>query len=331
MYSSENTPFSVLLESNTYFAQAQAAANTGNYEQAKSLYTQALGQAQDSVQRGQIAFKLALIEDHFGDPIKAIGMYKAIVANPEYDSNPLVKAYAVQSMTELHYRNPISAITAEIFKDTPYMSFVVEGNTQLTYRHLEEYAATFYPLGLVELRIAYWYAANVTATSTPDGSATSTYPALVQKAITLANADIERTKMDPNAATLIPDILVAKEALYARMYRNHLATSQETEQASKDAIAIYASMGPKYQDGFARYYYAAFLSTQDSSRIADMTAVLAPLYTDPGYKGSYIFSFLASEKWNLLKNKRQIVTFANQIPEFKALLLSLGWTSADFK
>jgi len=331
VYSSQNTVFSALTKSNPYFAQAQAAANAGNYQEAKTLYEEALGQAQDSTQQGQIAFKLALLEDYYGDPIKAVDMYEAIVANPEYANYPIIKAYAVESMAELYFRTGNTAVTAEIFKDAPYSSFVVPGNISLTYLHFEEYAASFYPLGLVEVRIADWYAGNSNATSTPDGVPTSSYPAIMQHAITLANADIARTQSDPNAATLIPDILVGEEALYLRMYTDNLATAQQTEQACEAAMNIFVSDGLQYQDGFARYYYALFLSTQGPSREADLETTLAPLSTDyAGYKGAYIMSFLASGSTNTLGQKKNLVTLANEDPQFKTLLLSLGWTAKDF-
>lgn len=328
-YDSQNTPSAALLKTNEFYVSAQQAAQAGNYEQAKPLYEKALGEAVDNIQKGQIDFKLAFIEDRFGDPVKAIGMYKAIVASPDFNQYNIIKAYALQSMAELHYRDLSPAITAEIFKDAPYKSFKVEGNIPLTYRHLEEYATSFYALGLSELRIAEWYATNYTKASTPGGNATSTYPSLIKQAVDFADADVARTKDDPNASTLIPDILVRKEAVYARMYRNGLATAAETEKFCKDAIDIYTTKDLKYQDGFARYYYALFLSSQGASRAADLKAVLAPLETDPGYKGAYILDFFANGKKNP-QQKTRLAMLAGKIPEFKTLLLSLGWTSADF-
>jgi len=328
-YNAEKTPFSVLMQSSPDFAQAQSAADAGNYQQAKTLYQQSFNQATDDIQKGQIAYKQALLEDHFGDPIKAIDMYKAIVADPTYDSYKIIKAYAVEAMAELHYRNLDPKITTEIFKDKPYSGLAVEGRTELSYRHLDEYATTFYPLGLAELRIAEWYATGIDVSPSPDGTATSTYPALIQQAVKLADNDIERTKNDPNASTLIPDILVRKESLYVRMYFHKLATADEVEQVCKDAMAIYSTPELRYQDGFARYYYAKFLSSQ-ASRSADVKAVLAPLYTDSGYKGSYILTFFANEKSNLFAQKKTLVKLATSIPEFKTFLISLGWTSSDF-
>jgi tetratricopeptide (TPR) repeat protein len=329
-YTSQNTPFSVLVNTNTYFADAQTAANAGDYQKAQSLYQKALGQAQDSTQRGQIEYKLALLDDSFGNTLKAVDEYKAIIANPNYDNYRLIKAYAAQAMAELYYRKYDSAVTEEIFKDPPYASMVVKGHIELTYRHLDEYATSYYPLGLAELRIANWYAAYLNSASTPDGSATSTYPAIIQQAIKLADADIERTKNDPNASKLIPQTMVRKETLYISMYGAHLVSAQETEQACKDAVDSYSVAGYANQDGFARYYYAVFLSRQGVSRGTDMKTILAPIYADPGYKRSLIPQFFKDEEKNLHGQKRQVVRLANGIPEFKTYLLSLGWKQSDF-
>lgn len=330
-YDASNTPFMALVTDNQYFAQADAAASARNYGQAKGLYSKALTLAADTFQQGQIEFKIALLEDQLGNPVQAIRLYKNIVANPTYDEYKLVKAYALQSMIELYYANGGDpTITEEIFKDAPYSGLVALGDGMLTYRRLAEYAVTFYPLSIAELRIANWYATYIMATSTPDGSATSTYPAIINDALARANADIDRTKNDPNAAKLIPNALIRKSVLYLNMYKARLVSAQEAEQAARAAVDIFTTIGSPQYDGFARLYYAVFLSGQGEARAADVRSVLVPFYSSTVYTRSYVFSFFASEKDNRLGQKASLIHLAAADPKFKALLLSFGWNEKDF-
>jgi len=327
-YAQDNTPFKVLTATNPAFAEADAAAAAGKYEEAKMLYAKALSAASDKVQIGQIEYKLASLEDQYGDPITAIGLYKKIVADPAFANYHIVKAYAVQSMGELYFRNGNVAVAKEIFKDQPYAAMVVAGQNQLTLRHLYDYAVTFYPLGISELRIANWYADNLKNVTTDGTSASSTYPAFIKDALALADADIQRTKTDVNAARGIPLILDRKASLYLRLYNAQLATAPEAEKACEEAIHMYASIGRPQNDGFARYYDAVLLS-QIGSRNDDVRAILSPL-SDASYKGSNAFSFFQNEKANTLGQKDRLVTLARIAPQFKALLLSLGWNEKDF-
>jgi len=331
-YSESNTPSSVLVRENQYFAEANAAAKAGDYEKARQLYEQALATATDSIQASQIQFTIAMLEDRYGSALRAVDLYKQIVVNPTNADYPRMKANAVANMIELYYRNGDPAVTAEIFKDSPYSNFLVPGDADLTYRHLAEYAVSFYPLALPELRIAGWYAYLLTDEGkVQNGEATSTYPAIIQNAVSAANQDIDRLKTDIDAARIMPTILTRKSALYLNMYNAGLASAQETEKINKEGLDIFASIGASYgADGFARYYYAVFLSGQGSSRSTDLKNVLAPFYDSVAYKGTIALSFFASEKTNNLSQKARLVKIAKADPKFKVLLISLGWSEKDF-
>ncbi len=330
-YTVTNTPFTVLTRDNQYFAQASAAARAGNYEQAIQLYEQALTLAEDSAQASQIQFTIALLEDRYGSAPRAIDLYKQIVISSTNDNHPLLKANAIANMVELYYRNGDSAVTEQIFKDPPYSTFFVSNDLSLSYRRLAEYAVSFYPLALPELRIASWYAYRLTDVSRiATGEATSTYPGIIQNAILRADQDIDRMRANTDDAQLIPNILTRKSALYLNMHDAGLATAQETEEVNKAALTIYSAIGaPDAIDGFARYYYAVFLAEQGSSRATDLQAVVSPFYDNPGYKGSLALAFFASEKTNALSQKSRLVKIANADPKFKALLISLGWNEKD--
>ncbi|MHB1086763.1 MAG: tetratricopeptide repeat protein [Minisyncoccota bacterium] len=331
-YGESNTPSSVLTRENQYFADANAASKAGNYEQAKQLYTQALATAKDSVQASQIQFTSALLEDRYGSAVRAVDLYKQIVANPANASYPRMKANAIANMVELYYRNGNPAVTTQIFKDAPYSNLFVPGDVDLTYRHLAEYAVSFYPLALPELRIAGWYAYRLTDEGkVSSDEATSTYPAIIQSAVSSANQEIDRMKTNDTDVRLIPNILARKSALYLNMYSAGLATAQETEAINKAGVDIFASIGePVASDGFARYYYAVFLSEQGPSRLDDLKTIVGPFYNDAAYKGTFSLSFFASEKTNTLGQKARLAKIAKADPKFKALLISLGWNEKDF-
>lgn len=333
LYSSTNTIFATLMRTNSDFAKAQDLRQSGDYIEALAAYQAALPNAADIFQKAIIDIHIALTTSLSGDPIEAIKLYKQIEANAAYMS--ITRAYAVMYMGRAYDITLDPAITTEIFKDEPYASFFVSGDTALSYRHLFEYSSSFYPLALSELRIARWYASRIltlykTSSSSPEIAVDK---AIIDEKLKNADAEIERTQQYPNVNQLIPPALVQKAFVLSQLSSVGLESFTDAESAYKDALAAYAQFGlKKGSDAILRYHYAWFLlNTDREKRTADIEQLLKPIYTEPEYRESANNAFFknAPEVSDVRKEKLQ--SLALLVPEFKAFLISLGWKAADFK
>lgn len=328
-YNTKNTPYNVLTRQNEAFVQAEAAYAAGNYSKARELYKQALSTASDSVQAGQIEYKMAILEEQAGTAVDAVLAYKDIVANQEYASYPILKAYALQSLIEMYYSDPNPAITKRIFTDAPYSAMYIEGDMDASYKNLAQYAVSFYPLGLPELRIASWYVKEYSRDK--NSTTTEALVALTDKAIFYADADVERTKADTNAAVLIPSILSRKAALLMNLQAIGLVSVDKAEIAARAALDMFKAIGRPQDDGYSRYYYAVLLSRLGEVRREDVRRTLSPFYNTPDlYREQSVMDFFASERTNRLGQKQRIARLAVIDSNFKILLISKGWNEKDF-
>lgn len=333
LYSSTNTISATLMRTNSDFAKAQNLRESGDYVQALAAYQAALPNAADTFQKAIIDIYIAYTTSLAGDPIEAIRLYKQIAANTAY--MPVTRAYAVLYMGSVYYFTPDPSITAEIFKDEPYTSFFVSGDTALSYRHLFEYSSSFYPLALSELRIARWYASRIlTLYKTSSGSPEiAVDKAIIDEKLKNADAEIERTQQYPNVNQLIPISLTHKAVVLGELSYLDFASSTDAESAYKAALAAYAQFDlKKGSDSILRYQYAWFLlNAYGKERSVDIVQLLKPTYTEPEYRESANNAFFK----NALKisdiRKEKLQSLALLVPEFKAFLISLGWEVADFK
>ncbi len=328
-YSSTVTPYQVLMQNNEAFIRAESALNSGDYEQAQTLYEQALAQAKDNVQRGQIQYKIAIILAKQKKYDLAIPMFKAIIADPLYERYAIVKAYSLQALGEMYYASGDPAISKMIFSDEPYASMLSSsnGDETLAYRKLSELALLFYPLGISELRYASWYVNDYANGSRATSSASILN--IVNDAVVAADADMERIKTDPNQATTIPDTLTRECALYLKVYEAKLDDTDKADTVCNKALDMFTSIGKPEFDGFTRFYYAVLLA--DESKYDQMATILQPFSKNSSkYSGQYILSFLTQERTNQLKQKERLVTLASHSSGFKDFLISLGWDAQDF-
>ncbi|HEV3245025.1 MAG TPA: hypothetical protein VG102_01570 [Candidatus Paceibacterota bacterium] len=330
-YSSTDTVFSTLMSSNSEFAQGTQLSQTGQYDQALPYYKQALSSASDPAQEGEIAFKIAVVTEKSGGYsgyLAAIPLLKAVAANTSYTN--ITRAYAVQEMGLMFYTYADPKITAAIFGDSPYTSLYVQNDTALSYRHLFEYAASFYPLALSDLRVASWYA-NELASSNAASTSTQAYTSIIQQQITAANTDITRMKSDPNEEGYVPTALMREALIAGDMQLAGTTSFGDVDALFKQDLDLYAADGMPQYDAFARYNYASLLyRLYGSSRLSDVTQILSPLYASKSYKGSSFEEFLRNERANVTGEKAHIIQLAKVDPAFKQYLETLGWTSSDF-
>ena len=330
---SDNTPTDVLQQTNPDFQIAQKYDAAGNYASAIQYYEEALPLAADLHQEGQIEYYIALDQEKSNDYIDAIKDFKQIAAGSSW---PLLEAYAVQELGQIHSNNLSNpSINELIFSDPPYSSFVSSTSSVSTAYHLlYEYAGSIYPLGITESQLAIWDARNIqtqynSGTTTPQGIAELVK---INQELAAADADIQRTKNDPVAAGAIPEILVNEGTAYGLLAQMGVADADQGEQTFQEGMQYEAVDGDKPGD-LIRYYYAAFLyNIYGSSKEAQITDLLAPFSVG---NDANIYpaasTYLASiDHHSGLYTRTQTINLARLDRAFKAYLISLGWSNQDF-
>ena len=338
------TTYDALLSDNPAFAQADALYAAGNVAGAESELNSALQNAHTPEEAGQIQIKLAtVIENGFSDPttaLNAIPLLKQIAANTSY--SPIIRASAIQEMGVAFYNTGDKRFTDAIFSnDALYSTMFVSGDTDLSYRHLFQYAASIYPLAYSELRIAKWYSGRIyeSAQAASSNSAAhlsadqvSSYKDMIRQEIAAAHTDEQRIQNDPHQNRIIPALIQNEAILIGRMQSIGDDSFGDAEPLFQRALSLEAAAKPPLSDGFTRYYYAAFLAQRyGTSRASDVQNILAPFYTSDAYQGTAAVREFGSERNNILGDKPNLQLLASVDPKFKAYLISLGWTASDFK
>ena len=338
------TTYEKLLAENAAFAKADALYKAGQVTEAEAELNTAFQSAKTPAEEGQIQFKLAtVIENDFKNPdqaLTAIPLLKTIAADTSYPA--IVRASAVQQMGAAFYDlGGDSRFTKEIFKDEPYKSLYVKNYTNLSYRKLFEYAAALYPLAYSELKIANWYANQISLSVPPvkgvakvtlSSEQITAYKETIRQNIAAADQDIARIKDDPNQNAPVPLLLEEEGVVVGKMQILGDASFGDPEKFYAQALTLFDAAQPAGSDGFVRFNYALYLAQRfGSSRAGDIVNLLAPFYTTSVYKGSSAQNQFISERNNILGSKPAFVTLASIDPNFKSFLISLGWKETDFK
>lgn len=312
-----------LLSSNSDFSLGENLFSTRDYQGARDAYREALKKAQTPAEEGQILYKLALAERYSDQPLIAIPLFKEIAAHPDYPST--TRAYAVQAMGQAYYAFNDPAITAEIFKDSPYKEMSAPGNVRLSYRKLFEYASSFYPLGIPETRVAQWYAQELAdAGPSVDPALREEYKNIIRQKLDRADADIVRTTEQPErGASYQPEILTRKAYILGML-------SVSGDESLGDPGAAFAKALERAKisldsEAQAKYYYAVFLSSKyGNTRSADIQNLLRDFYATNRYEKTGIVRFIRNEADDKVKEKNVLILAEND-PEFKNWLVLLGW------
>lgn len=318
------TLYTTLTTSNVAFTEADAARMDGDFAQALPKYQLALQVSRDPIEKAQIRYFIAYATGRTQGYMAAIPLFKEIVADES--SPPRIRAHTIQEMGSLFFSYGDPKITQEIFKDEPYASLIVTGDTSMTYRHLFEYASSFYPLALSELRIAYWYASNLSASAT-----TASYAALVKQKVESADRDIARMQTDPLDKDLFPLALARRALVIGMLNSKGDMTFGDARAAYRVADAAYKAGG--WVNGFVPYNEAVFLARMyGAAEASEIQTILSPIYTQsskPGY--APILTFLKNGRATSSGNTSDIRLLASIDPKFKTFLLTLGWQDSDFK
>ncbi len=316
------------LKSNQAYENGLRLSDQRKFSDAVAQYELAANEVSDPSQSAVIQFSLAYAEAASGDYSSAVAIYKNLAASSSTLS-AIPRAYAVQDMAHLYFRYGDPAITAEIFKDAPYSSLFMAGNVEHTYKNLFDYATSIYPLALSELYSANWYANQLLAypKSHPE------YVSSIQTNLQLADQDIavlrSNEKQQPEA---LVEALEERAVVLGKMRRLGYSTSEDPDAAFKELLELYSSLHKSSSDWTVRVQYCFYIAhTAGSTRAADIQSILGPIDTDPSAHGDSIQQFLSNARTGSKGTKSDYELLASFDPQFKKLLISLGWTNSDFQ
>ncbi|MDO8514304.1 MAG: hypothetical protein Q7S50_02050 [bacterium] len=318
--------YNQLTADNPAFVSAIQLQKSGAYSSAGAQFRNALAGTSNPVEQAVIKFWLVNADEPIGNYAEAVSVLKEIAADKNAYSLH-TRASAVQRMAWMFYRYGDPRITEEIFKDEPYSDFVVKGDSSLTYRHLFEYATSLYPLALSELYIANWYSSQLAK----DPVSHPEYKEIIRQKIKLADSNLDQIRGDSTQAYMLVYSLERRAIIVGRMTQLGDTSFGDPEKDFADLLNLFSVYHLQY-DATTRFQYAVYLArTFGTVRSTDIRDILAPLNEDYEAHGISFASFLRNERENRLGAKNNVILLASIDPKFKQLVISLGWTEADFK
>ena len=321
----EMSPYAQL-EMDVTYARAEELLQEGDLDAARTLYLEVLKNVEGPEQEGQILYKIALTETRT-DSESAVARLKSIATSDTYSN--ILRAYAVQRLGLMfYYVDDRDRVVPLIFESEPYASFYQEEDILLSLRRVFDYASTFYPLAIAELRSAAWYANEIRYVDVAERAVlVEQYLPIIEEKLTNADRDVERTINLNNPRTLIPEALYLKAVVIARLDIAGLAF--DGEQAFRETLEYVSVDGTPEDEAFTRYGYATYLLASTPTPEDEVKDLLQSVIENPDAYPA-LMRMLVNERGDALGQKKGLVQVANFWEEFKILLISLGWSEDEF-
>ncbi|MEK7662175.1 MAG: hypothetical protein AAB355_01575, partial [Patescibacteria group bacterium] len=281
-------------------------------------------------EEAEIKFKIADAKYQAGNISGAIADIKESAANEKYSKRS--RAYAVEFMALMFVAYGKTEATAEIFKDEPYKAMYNPKDIYLSYRKLFEYSSSFYPVAVSQAHIANWYANRtlflLSKEKVPSAETLSEIEAMkiiIRNNLVNVDKDIELTKTFSGGMSILVSVALERKAIVVgKMVRAGDTSFGDPERLFEEAHAAHLSRG--VYDGYNFYHQASFLAfAYGDKRKADIQKLLSNYYANDKYKNTPVFNFFAKEKNNVLGSKPILIKLSALDPNFKKLLIELGW------
>ncbi|MEL6805756.1 MAG: hypothetical protein AAFO91_18445, partial [Bacteroidota bacterium] len=161
----------------TQFSAGYAFERDGNTEQALNAYEAALSAGNlNFAQEAHVRYRMARLERE-NDPLKAVEIFKEIIANPVYPD--VQKRYAAMRLPLLISSTGDPEVKAAVLSGTPYASFADQDNFT-TYKNLYEFSLEFGSSGIADFNVARWYAKQLVEDETLDATTVAEYEELIE-------------------------------------------------------------------------------------------------------------------------------------------------------
>ncbi|MBI2097065.1 MAG: hypothetical protein HYT40_02875 [Candidatus Sungbacteria bacterium] len=321
------------------YATARFLHSQGQFDESIAQFSQVVQEAPTTSLATEVKLRLAydLFSRNAGDDrIRAIGIYKDIIADEKLDPSLRATAYRNLGLSTQDYVTS-DFVKKYIFNDGRYATFLAEAEGSLlrASNRLFEESEKLHPTALAKLEIARFFAVAITDKSLESQLTVS------QKA-----ERIEQYVKDSAPLMDAPYYSNSKKALIYQVRAIVLDAStdilenrplQDIEANYKQAISIADALSGNdiYTKDVAmqsRLWYAMFLAHRfGASRLKDIKETLLPIISldetkDPltakgidGYLNN--LSFRPTNSYSRI----QLLAVARMIPEFKTLLIKNGW------
>ncbi len=316
------------LEENEHFANAERLFKGGKYADAEIEYIEGLKTTENLKEEGQVKYKLAQTLVKLDKIAEGVALYKEIVAHEGYTD--IIRAYSVQQLGALLYQYNSEEVRDMVFAGEPYQNFVVENDWAQSRMKLFDYGSSFYPLGVLELRVAQWYSEQIVILSQEESPATSTRAEIERMKLhvrqRLGNADqyLEKVVEDDQAKNYMPEVMRRKASVLGDMFIAGDTSFPDPIPVYKEAL-VFSSLNV-FQEATTKYNYATFLAgAYGSDKKDEVISLLKGFYENDRYAHTSVVQMIRNEEDNLLGYRDRILLLAEIDPLFREYLRSLGW------
>lgn len=333
--------------------------NTNSPQSAIPWLQQAVSSAVDFDQKSRAELNLGAAYLAAGMPEQGIALLKEVSLNTNYPVG--YRSTAAQNVIG-YYKNSqnIDFALKNIFTGPTWSGFIVGDNQDATGLNLATKNAYLWILSFdtstsvfnVYYTLANWYADDIKsqtgAAKAQDISKTKTYiqlgDAMYPKilAVNAAAKKQDPTGVLPFTVGVIGNALTLKARALAGLYfaGDASATFETVSSAFTQALSTLDSDPTGYSTGlYSHFQLADFLVRADP--VANKAAVVKALsfiYSDPAQYTVNVFfqGFLksygaANSAYRKTQTWKDLVVMAGIDPQFKALLIKLGWAASDLK
>ena len=330
----------ILLSTSNNYKEADAFFSQRTYDKAIEKYGTAINDANSLGEEIFIRFMIARATSNAGNNLKAIELFKDIVANPKYAGDlgevRQAKASAVAALAGIFYQTRERAITEKIFSGKPYEDFVKKedgGDINTAYRRLLEYASSLSsrPDLVAESRIAMWYALTIyelkhkQIVTEEEKQRIQEYTGIVKTKLAYVDnyVDDPQSYYDNSKNGNLPLVLRYKATALGALMVSGNASLGNPEETFLRALSLPQPPWTRSQTKFA---YAVFLAAAyGEKRKDDVSGLLSDVY-DPSTDTEFNWhTWLVNEKDHPTLQANTIPILVAVDPKFKAFLLSLGW------
>lgn len=265
---------------------------------------------------------ILILEKHYPE---GVALLKEI-AELNTNSNKL-RAMAIEHLARSFHRTRDLELTASVFSTEPYRSFLRGRNVSEATDMIFEYAATFYPLPVTELRIAKSYADEMLHISRKKKRSETDVEAMVEYK-RLVDIKLESARRELAVHDYTEDSSAITQR-YAAVYGS-LFLAGDTTYGDPEKYYLQAIKNSKNdnQRGFALFHYAVYLAQLDENgRKEDIIRLLQNFYTMDTYEGTDIFAFFENIRFDAKVTNRGTLRLAQIDPQFKEFLKTrFEWT-----
>lgn len=313
-------------------AEGEELHHRGEVEKSIPLFEEALKGVTEELDRRVVTAQLATDLFLTRDPAnqrRAVELIKAEIAN---EQNPdLSRAYFTLLLGTFYFLAPTDEFRrAVIFSGRPYETFLENSDFPLAERRIYEYANSFAPTAIGELRVAYWYAQQlmIDPTLTPDQK--RSYIGTIRFHATRGTNLIERDR------PLVAPSLTYQARVLALTIRGIVALQgsgkgEEVESGFDELISeIEAASGGPSVDVHAydfalqaRFQYALYLAYAYGMSRAQKIGELVKPIIDARYRSSFVY-YLRNTAIHQSPTVEKLALIAQASPEFRDFLNRLG-------